>query len=116
MFFLFFKVSDMRNFIGIIILALYLFKIAESCTAFYCLNSCGASKTDKSKKGFKAITAVNRDEDIYRSTIDAKDWLPKTLTKSGSSPYKLSDNYIRCDLSKNEPPFNLCAYGVINFL
>ena len=35
----------------------------ETCSSFYCLNSCGSSKNSK---GYKLILANNRDENIYR--------------------------------------------------
>ena len=82
---------------------------AESCTSFYCINSCGKSD---SQRGFKLILANNRDEDITRPTIDANVWPPKINNlKSKSFPL---DNTLECDQSKLEPPYNICAYGALD--
>lgn len=94
-------------FIGLYICLLGLGQV-EPCTSFYCINSCGASKTDQSKKGYKMILANNRDEDIYRLTIPASVWPPK-------NPKFKSQDTLNCDQSQYDPPFNLCVYGALDF-
>lgn len=90
----------------ILVLALNVRK-SESCTAFYCINSCGSSSTS-TNKGFKLVVAVNRDEAVDRRTIPAGVWPPK---KGPDTP--LSGHFV-CDQSKLEPPYNLCVYGALD--
>ena len=85
---------------------LYFGFFAESCTSFYCINSCGKSNRHR---GFKLILANNRDEDITRPTIDAKTWPPKINNEKFTS-FDLSN----CDQSKLKEPFNLCVYGALD--
>ena len=80
------------------------YSLTESCTSFYCINSCGKSFN---QKGYKLILANNRDEDIYRPTIDAKAWPAKR------SSFFLDHNE-ECDQSKLDKPYNLCAYGALD--
>jgi uncharacterized protein with NRDE domain len=85
--------------------------LAEACTSFYCVNSCGASKVEPNKRGFKLVLVNNRDEDIYRQTLPANAWPPKT----GNFIRGLSSKQtVECDQSKDEPPFNLCVYGALD--
>lgn len=79
-------------------------KYFESCSSFYCINSCGSSK-DGSNKGFKLILANNRDEDINRPTLPASSWLSKYLKKG-------NDIYLPCD--KNPKSEELCVYGALD--
>lgn len=82
----------------ILLVALGLFRLAESCTSFYCLNSCGSSSTNK---GYKLILANNRDEDIYRLTQNASQWpSPKKVYKY----LQESRVYGPLDLKNGEPP------------
>ena len=90
---------------------LVLGRMVESCTSFYCINACGESK-EKSQRGFKLILANNRDEDIYRPTVNADIWLPKM---AGDSAKQFSpENKYKCDQSKSDVPFNLCVYGALD--
>ena len=96
------------------LLLLFLYYISfgyfvESCTSFYCINSCGKSNTHR---GFKLILANNRDEDITRPTIDAKAWPPK-IQNSKSTSFPIEQK-LECDQSKLDAPFNLCVYGALD--
>jgi uncharacterized protein with NRDE domain len=91
-----------------IVIASYLM-LVESCTSFYCVNSCGASKIDSNKKGFKLVLANNRDENIYRQTWPANVWPSKK-----ANPLRASKQAVDCDQSQDEPPFNLCVYGALD--
>ena len=52
--------SFYMQFICILLIAI---RDLKACSSFYCINSCGSSKTNK---GYKLILANNRDENIYR--------------------------------------------------
>ena len=84
--------------------------LVESCTSFYCINSCGGS-LEKKQRGFKLILANNRDEDIYRPTVPAGVWPAKTLNPRS---YFSIENKFVCDQSKAGAPFNLCVYGALD--
>lgn len=72
-----------------------------ACSSFYCLNSCG---------DYKLIVANNRDEDIYRLTVPAGVWPPKTGEKQN---YIKSSDFIYCD-QRGTPPYDLCVFGPLD--
>jgi hypothetical protein len=89
--------------------------IGETCTAFYCLNSCGSSRENK---GLKLIVAVNRDEQVDRRTIPADVWPAKNGQQIVTSSYEKlltgGRKVVNCDQSKLQPPYNLCVYGPLD--
>lgn len=87
----------------IILIALKI-KFFESCSSFYCINSCGQSK-DGSNIGFKLILANNRDEDIFRPTKPASAWISKYVDKT-------NDVLMPCD--ENSKSDELCVYGPLD--
>jgi hypothetical protein len=91
-------------------ISLSLFSTSESCTAFYCANSCGAKTPGASpKNAFKLIVAVNRDEQVDRPTLAAGVWPAKNPSSSSSRIDR-----VECDQSKMQPPYNLCVYGALD--
>lgn len=88
---------------------------SDSCTAFYCLNSCGSRNSGLSspKQGFKLVVAVNRDEAVDRPTLSASVW-PSKKNGGGISLKWLRNGFVECDQSKMEPPYNLCVYGPLD--
>lgn len=100
------KQSLKNTFLSILISLIGLTCI-ESCISFYCINSCGSSNTNTARKGFKLISAINRDENIYRKTLPASVWPSKNT--------KIPNNKnLNCDQSKLNPPHNLCVYGALD--
>jgi hypothetical protein len=98
------------NFLKDFLLISYFYiDLTESCSSFFCINSCGYSNTNK---GYKLILANNRDENVNRLTQSAKVWLPRIDTWR-SNDESLNDN-IECDQSNLRPPYNLCSYGALD--
>lgn len=107
-------------FQAVLFLLICWFHTAESCTAFYCLNSCGTKQTNvvgAKQGGFKLIVAVNRDEQVDRPTLNAGVWPPKNGMQNlrlKTSKLDKTRSLVECDQSKMEPPYNLCVYGPLD--
>ena len=101
---------NLFGFIGVFLILSYFYvDLIESCSSFFCINSCGYSDTNK---GYKLILANNRDENVNRLTQPAKVWLPRIDTWRLND--KSLDDYVECDQSNLSPPYNLCAYGALD--
>lgn len=97
----------MSFYIQFICIFLIAIRDLNACSSFYCINSCGSSK---SNKGYKLILANNRDENIYRYTISADVWPPRKNDKTTKS----FQSFNECYQTIHQPPFDLCVFGALD--